>query len=114
MKTRPYPNSGSWSSVRNVDLRRLFRYTISGGLSAATHFGLGLLLSRWLPPVAASTIGFAASVLVSYTLQHAWVFRSTAGHAVAGSSALSAGFRRLRRSRTSAAASARAASTQPA
>jgi putative flippase GtrA len=57
---------------------------VSGGASAATHFGLGLLLSQWLPPVAASTIGFCASVLVSYTLQHAWVFRSTAGHATAG------------------------------
>jgi putative flippase GtrA len=70
--------------VRNVDLGRLLRYAISGGASAATHFGLGLLLSTRMPPVAASTIGFAASVLVSYTLQHAWVFRSTAAHTVAG------------------------------
>jgi putative flippase GtrA len=70
--------------VPSVDVARLLRYAVSGGLSAATHFGVGLILSRWLPPVAASTIGFAASVLVSYTLQHAWVFRSTATHTVAG------------------------------
>ncbi len=65
---------------------RLIRYGISGGASAATHFGVGLALAEGLhvPPVAASTVGFAASILVSYGLQHAWVFRSTATHAAAG------------------------------
>ena len=70
----------------SADLRRLFRYGISGGASALTHFGVGLALSAGLHvrPVVASAVGFAASVLVSYGLQHAWVFRSAAGHAVAG------------------------------
>ena len=69
-----------------ADLGRLVRYGISGGASAATHFGVGLLLAEGLHvrPVAASSTGFAASVLVSYVLQHAWVFRSAAAHAVAG------------------------------
>jgi putative flippase GtrA len=69
------------------DLARLLRYAISGGASAATHFGVGLLLAEVLGvrPVVASTAGFVASILVSYGLQHAWVFRSSAGHAVAGS-----------------------------
>jgi putative flippase GtrA len=67
-------------------LGRLLRYAISGGASAATHFGLGLLLaSSGVQPVVASTAGFVASILVSYGLQHAWVFRSETGHAVAGS-----------------------------
>ena len=65
---------------------RLLRYAVSGGLSAATHFGLGYALTvAGARPVMASTAGFAASILVSYSLQHAWVFRSAAAHAVAGS-----------------------------
>jgi len=66
--------------------KRLIRYGISGGASAATHFGVGLALAEGLrvPAVAASTVGFGASIVVSYGLQHAWVFRSTATHAAAG------------------------------
>jgi putative flippase GtrA len=71
--------------VRIADLGRLIRYGVSGGASAATHFGVGLLLAEgWhVWPVAASTAGFVASIVVSYALQHAWVFRSQSGHAVA-------------------------------
>ena len=62
------------------------RYGISGGASAATHFGTLVLLAEGLHvwPVAASTAGFVASIVVSYVLQKAWVFRSTTGHGVAG------------------------------
>ncbi len=69
-----------------ADLSRLARYGVSGGLSALTHFGVGLLLAYGLGvrPVVASTAGFVASIAVSYGLQHAWVFRSAVGHAVAG------------------------------
>ena len=72
--------------MRTVELTRLIRYGVSGGASAATHFGVGLALAEGLRvwPVAASTIGFAASIVVSYALQHAWVFRSGAVHTVAG------------------------------
>ena len=72
--------------MRSAELARLVRYGVSGGASAATHFGVGLALAEGLQmwPVAASTIGFAASIVVSYVLQHAWVFRSGAGHPVAG------------------------------
>ena len=68
-------------------IARLLRYAASGGASALTHFGIGLALTEGLRvrPVAASTAGFLASILVSYVLQHAWVFRSTTGHVVAGS-----------------------------
>ncbi|MEU4561381.1 GtrA family protein [Actinoplanes sp. NPDC023936] len=65
-------------------LARLVRYGISGGLSAATHFGVGLAGTRVLAPVPASSVGFAASVVVSYLLQHTWVFRSAVGHRVSG------------------------------
>jgi putative flippase GtrA len=72
--------------VRIADLARLARYAISGGLSATTHFAVGLAGTGLLHlhPVPASSVGFAASVVVSYLLQRAWVFRSGAGHAVAG------------------------------
>ena len=67
-------------------MSRLLRYGISGGASALTHFGVGVALAEGLGvrPVAASTAGFVASILVSYGLQHSWVFRSAAGHAAAG------------------------------
>ncbi len=67
-------------------LGRLFRYGISGGASALTHFVVGLFLAEGLHvrPVVASTAGFVASIAVSYGLQHAWVFRSAAGHVAAG------------------------------
>ena len=73
--------------MRNADLGRLLRYAISGLASAATQYGVLLLLVEGFQvwPVAASTAGFLASIVVSYTLQHAWVFRSAAGHAAAGS-----------------------------
>jgi putative flippase GtrA len=70
----------------SADLGRLIRYGVSGGASALTHFGVGLALtSVGVRPIVASTAGFAASILVSYGLQHAWVFRSAAAHVVAGS-----------------------------
>jgi putative flippase GtrA len=67
-------------------LSRLIRYGISGGASAASHFGIGFVLAEGLAvrPVVASTTGFLASILVSYVLQHAWVFRSATRHTVAG------------------------------
>ena len=70
----------------SADLRRLVRYGVSGGASALTHFGVGLAFAAGLHvrPVVASTVGFVASILVSYALQHTWVFRSAVGHAVAG------------------------------
>ncbi len=69
----------------NPTITRLFRYAISGAASALTHFGVGLFLTQALSvrPIAASTVGFLASVGVSYGLQHAWVFQSSATHIVA-------------------------------
>jgi putative flippase GtrA len=72
--------------VPNAEVRtRLARYAVSGGLSALTHFTVGLA-ATWLgvAAVPASTIGFAASIAVSYLLQRAWVFRSGAAHTVTG------------------------------
>ncbi|WP_109471673.1 GtrA family protein [Ornithinimicrobium cavernae] len=61
---------------------RLLRYAVAGGLSALTHVGtLTVLVETGLAsPVVASTIGFVLSIVVSYSLQKAWVFSSTAAH----------------------------------
>ena len=73
--------------MRSADRGRLLRYGVSGLASAATQYGVLVLLVEgfgvW--PVGASTAGFVASIVVSYLLQRAWVFRSAAGHAVTGS-----------------------------
>ncbi|HWS35985.1 MAG TPA: GtrA family protein [Actinoplanes sp.] len=68
----------------NVDqLPRLARYGVSGILSAITHLTVGLAATMLgAAPVPASTVGFVASIAVSYLLQRAWVFRSAAGHTV--------------------------------
>ncbi|WIM95462.1 GtrA family protein [Actinoplanes oblitus] len=72
---------------RGPALARLVRYGLSGAASTVTHFGIGLLGVHLLHlrPVVASTAGFLAGVVVSYLLQRGWVFRSAAGHALAGS-----------------------------
>jgi putative flippase GtrA len=72
--------------VRSADTRpALIRYAVSGGLSALTHFSVGLAATRLgLAAVPASTAGFAASIAVSYLLQRAWVFRSGTSHTVTG------------------------------
>lgn len=64
---------------------RLLRYGVAGGMSAATHVGTLTLLveSGSARPVAASSIGFLLSVLVSYTLQKRWVFASPTRHRIA-------------------------------
>lgn len=65
-----------------LDRGRLVRYAVAGGLSAIAHVGtLTLLVETGVTtPVVASTIGFILSIVVSYTLQKAWVFASPVGH----------------------------------
>jgi putative flippase GtrA len=61
-----------------LDVRRLLRYAVAGGASALTHLAMTALLVEvaGLRPVFASTIGFVASIAVSFLLQRGWVFRS--------------------------------------
>ncbi|GIE80203.1 hypothetical protein Aph02nite_61530 [Actinoplanes philippinensis] len=65
---------------------RIARYGVSGVLSALTHFTVGLAANvlLGLPAVLASSLGFAASIAVSYVLQRTWVFRSGTAHTVTG------------------------------
>lgn len=55
---------------------RLTRYGLAGGLSLLTHLTVLIVLVELAgaPPVLASTLGFIASFLVSFALQHRWVF----------------------------------------
>ncbi|RZU49766.1 putative flippase GtrA [Krasilnikovia cinnamomea] len=72
--------------MRRAEFGRLLRYGCSGAASAATHFGTALVLVEGpgMPPVPASTVGFGASIVVSYVLQRNWVFRARTRHAVGG------------------------------
>lgn len=65
---------------------RLVRYGVTGVASMLTHVGILWLLveQAGVRPVLASAAGFVASILVSYTLQKYWVFRSDQGHLAAG------------------------------
>jgi putative flippase GtrA len=65
-----------------LDTSRLLRYGVAGGLSMFTHVGTLTLLVEavGMRPVWASSIGFALSVLVSYSLQKWWVFASGSRH----------------------------------
>jgi putative flippase GtrA len=58
---------------------RLIRYGITGLASAGAHVGVLTLLVELagVRPVVASALWFVVSVLVSYALQHRWVFVST-------------------------------------
>jgi putative flippase GtrA len=66
------------TSAGLLDVRRLLRYAVAGGASALTHLGLTALLveAAGTRPVVASTIGFVASIAVSYLLQRRFVFHS--------------------------------------
>lgn len=65
-----------------VDTGRLARYLVTGCLSTLAHVGtLTLLVETGLSaPVLASAVGFALSIVVSYTLQKSWVFGSQGRH----------------------------------
>ena len=67
-------------------LARLARYGVTGGCSTLTHVGVLFVLVEAIHawPVAASAVGFVASIVVSYTLQRYWVFRSAQSHLAAG------------------------------
>lgn len=68
-----------------LDVRRLLRYAVAGSASALTHLGTTAVLVEvaGLRPVIASTIGFVASIVVSYLLQRRWVFNSPVSNRLA-------------------------------
>lgn len=68
-----------------LDVRRLLRYAVAGSASALTHLGVTALLveAAAIRPVIASTIGFVASIVVSYVLQRRWVFHSQVSNRLA-------------------------------
>jgi len=59
---------------------RIVRYGVAGGLSMLVHLAVLLLLVELvgLGAVVSTTLGFLASVVVSFMLQHHWVFRASA------------------------------------
>ena len=61
------------------------RYALVGILGTAIHFGVLAALVEWFSfdPVLASGIGFVVTLIVSYGLNFAWTFSSTARHRTA-------------------------------
>jgi putative flippase GtrA len=78
--TTPGPSPSGLRAL--ADPGRLLRYAIAGGLSALTHLGVltALVELAELRAVVASTVGFVASIAVSYGLQRRWVFASRGQH----------------------------------
>lgn len=70
--------------MRDLALQ-ICRYGASGGLAAATHLGVLILLVEvaGAPETPASAAGFACATPVNYLLQHRFVFRSSRHHAAA-------------------------------
>lgn len=58
------------------------RYAACGGMSAAVHIAVLVMLVEWwqVPSAMASSIGFASAIPVNYLLQHRFVFHGTGRH----------------------------------
>lgn len=58
------------------------RYLISGGAAATVHFAVLILLVELfrINPTVASASGFCAAIVVNYTLQYYWTFRTEGAH----------------------------------
>jgi len=67
---------------RSELIGRVLRYGVAGATSALSHLVTTVVLveSAGFEPTVASALGFGVSVIVSYVLQRAWVFRSARRH----------------------------------
>lgn len=54
------------------------RYGVVGVLGTIVHFGVAIVLVEWLrvDPIAATVVGFACAVVVSFVLNRNWTFGS--------------------------------------
>jgi putative flippase GtrA len=70
------------STQRGELLRSLVRFAVTGGLSVAVDFVVLTLLHGVLHVdlVLSATLGYLASLVVNYSLNHAWVFQSSGDH----------------------------------
>jgi putative flippase GtrA len=66
-------------------LRQPLRYVLAGGATALTYFAVTLLLAgpAGLPIQAAIPLGYVTGLVMHFTLQRYFVFRSHAGFALA-------------------------------
>lgn len=63
-------------------MQTFIRYVISGGLAAAVHFLILIVLveKTSVDPTLATSLGFCAAIFVNYTMQYHWTFRSAGSH----------------------------------
>jgi putative flippase GtrA len=63
--------------------KQFARYLLVGGLGALTHLGVLAVCVEQLGqnPIVGTSAGFICALLLQYTLNHRWTFRSTRSHA---------------------------------
>lgn len=63
-------------------IAQFMRYSVAGGIAAAAHFGvLVLLVEAWnIYPTTASGVGFCIAGAINYTLQYHWTFKASGPH----------------------------------
>ncbi|MCW2542611.1 MAG: hypothetical protein JWM40_163 [Frankiales bacterium] len=70
------------STPRRELLQSVLRFAVTGGLSVAVDFAVLTLLHGVLDVelVLSASLGYAASLVINYSLNHAWVFQSSGDH----------------------------------
>ena len=63
-------------------MQTFIKYVISGGLAAAVHFLILIVLVEKISvnPTLATSLGFCAAIFVNYTMQYHWTFQSAGSH----------------------------------
>jgi putative flippase GtrA len=69
-------------SPRRELLQSLLRFAVTGGLSVGVDVAVLALLhsAAGVDLVLAASLGYLASLVVNYSLNHAWVFQSSGDH----------------------------------
>lgn len=63
--------------MKTEDIKRIFLYIISGILTTAINLTVFYLLKRIIPPTAANTAAWFASVIFAFAANRYWVFKKT-------------------------------------
>ena len=66
-------------NLNKIDIKRVFRFLVSGGSAAAVEFFVFIFLLGWINNTfAVNSISFLCGLMVSFSLNRKWVFGSNA------------------------------------
>lgn len=66
-------------NLNKIDIKRVFRFLVSGGSAAAVEFFVFIFLLGWINNTfAVNSISFLCGLMVSFSLNRKWVFESDA------------------------------------